>query len=246
MATLVPWFDPSGACTIAPVRLARFDLREGNVLQRLENAGVYHDRGFFGHFTGRGRVVVVVGRKSYKVDKKTHKRQFSAMIQRSQTYPVFFMRSGDRSYWRFGDRWFWDNEGLSSEQVHALLVTRDQRREASIRRAQSTVAMASVPPRTARGMIPEDIKQLVWTRDQGRCCQCGSNVELQFDHIIPWSMGGATSPENIQVLCGSCNRRKGASVVSGTINCRRAAAGRLVSGPWWCWQGALLGWLRLD
>ena len=136
------------------------------------------------------------------------------MIQRSQTYPVFFMRSGDRSYWRFGDRWFWDNEGLSSEQVHALLVTRDQRREASIRRAQSTVAMASVPPRTARGMIPEDIKQLVWTRDQGRCCQCGSNVELQFDHIIPWSMGGATSPENIQVLCGSCNRRKGASVAS--------------------------------
>jgi 5-methylcytosine-specific restriction endonuclease McrA len=158
--------------------------------------------------------VVLAGRKRFRVGTKSHKSTFSRMLQRSESYPVSFATVGERRYWRFGDRWFWDNEGLSADQVQALLVTRDQRRQASISRAQSTVAMTRAPVPAARGAIPEDMKHLVWTRDQGKCRLCGSNVELQFDHIIPWSMGGATSPENIQVLCGPCNRRKGASVAS--------------------------------
>jgi len=32
---------------------------------------------------------------------------------------------------------------------------------------------------------------------------------MQGDHIIPWSMGGQTTLENCQALCGSCNLRKG-------------------------------------
>lgn len=184
------------------------------MLQRAENVMVFHERRFLGLFTGRGHVVVVVGRKQFRVGTKSHKSEFARMFQRSFTYPVCFVVTGERKYWKFGDRWFWDNEGLSADQVHALLVTRDQRRQASISRAKSTVAMAKAPRRRGRGVIPEDVKQLVWARDQGRCRICGSNVELQFDHIIPWSMGGATSPENIQVLCGPCNRRKGASVAS--------------------------------
>ncbi len=184
------------------------------MLQRVENVMVFHERGFFGLFTGRGHIVVVVGRKQLRIGTKSHRSEFERMLQRSSTYPVCFVVTGERRYWKFGDQWFWDNEGLTSDQVHALLVTRDQRRQASISRAKSTVAMAEAPKRTRRGVIPEDVKQLVWARDQGRCRLCGSNVELQFDHIIPLSMGGATSPENIQVLCGPCNRRKGASVAS--------------------------------
>jgi hypothetical protein len=137
------------------------------------------------------------------------------MFERSDNQPAFLIAVGERRYWRFDGRWFWDNERLSADEVLALLVTRDQRRKASINRAQSIVAMAQAPaPASSRGTVPEDMKQYVWTRDQGRCRQCGSNTELQFDHIIPWSMGGATSPENLQVLCGPCNRRKGASVAS--------------------------------
>lgn len=189
------------------------------MLQRIENVSTLHERTFWGLFTGKGHVVVVVGRKRFRVMEKTHKNDFYADVARSQTYPVCFVRSGERAYWCFADRWFWDNEDLDDEQVHALIVTRDQRRQASINRAKSTVAMTEVPiTPSARGAIPEDIKQLVWTRDQGRCRLCGSNVELQFDHIIPWSMGGATSPENLQVLCGPCNRRKGASVASPSLS----------------------------
>jgi HNH endonuclease len=58
--------------------------------------------------------------------------------------------------------------------------------------------------------IPQDVKIEVAARDGGRCRQCGSNKELHFDHVIPWSKGGANTADNIQLLCGTCNRRKGA------------------------------------
>jgi HNH endonuclease len=58
--------------------------------------------------------------------------------------------------------------------------------------------------------IPQDVKIAVSVRDQGRCVQCGSAEELHYDHKIPWSKGGANTVNNIQLLCGTCNRRKGA------------------------------------
>lgn len=48
---------------------------------------------------------------------------------------------------------------------------------------------------------------------QGRVCNlCRRKIPFDLmhgDHIMPWSRGGATAPENLQVLCGSCNLRKG-------------------------------------
>lgn len=32
-----------------------------------------------------------------------------------------------------------------------------------------------------------------------------------MDHIIPWSKGGPTTLENLQLLCGPCDVAKGAS-----------------------------------
>jgi hypothetical protein len=57
---------------------------------------------------------------------------------------------------------------------------------------------------------PQDVKIAVAARDGGRCRQCGSTTDLHFDHVIPWSKGGANTVTNIQLLCGPCNRRKGA------------------------------------
>ena len=56
--------------------------------------------------------------------------------------------------------------------------------------------------------IPEDVKDAVWRRDEGKCTQCGSNENLEFDHMIPHSKGGANTKRNIQLLCESCNRKK--------------------------------------
>ncbi|MCA8913791.1 MAG: HNH endonuclease [Planctomycetes bacterium] len=56
--------------------------------------------------------------------------------------------------------------------------------------------------------IPQSVKHAVWHRDGGRCVQCGAAQHLHFDHIIPFSRGGANTVENIQLLCVSCNLAK--------------------------------------
>lgn len=185
------------------------------MLRRIENVSATWHRGFLGLFTGNGRLRVKAGRTRFVAPGKYRKEEARQKATLSQTRPESYGTVNEREYWRFEDRWYWDNDGLSSEEVYALLVTREQRRRATINRAQTIAAMADSQPSPAvRGAIPEDMKLLVWTRDEGRCRVCGANVELQYDHIIPWSKGGATSPENLQLLCGPCNRRKGASVAS--------------------------------
>lgn len=32
-----------------------------------------------------------------------------------------------------------------------------------------------------------------------------------MDHVIPWSQGGPTELDNLQLLCGPCDIAKGAS-----------------------------------
>ncbi len=65
---------------------------------------------------------------------------------------------------------------------------------------------------TSRAPIPEAVRSEVWRRDGGRRVKCSSKENLQFDHIIPVARGGATSAQNLQLLCQQCNRVKGARI----------------------------------
>jgi 5-methylcytosine-specific restriction endonuclease McrA len=56
------------------------------------------------------------------------------------------------------------------------------------------------------------VRLAVFKRDDGRCVSCGSDRELQFDHVIPVALGGASTEANLQLLCSNCNRAKGASI----------------------------------
>lgn len=47
-------------------------------------------------------------------------------------------------------------------------------------------------------------------RDGYVCVKCGALKNLSIDHIVPLSAGGGDSLENLQILCKSCNSRKGA------------------------------------
>lgn len=63
--------------------------------------------------------------------------------------------------------------------------------------------------------INVETRLFVWQRDGWKCRNCGSRSHLSFDHVIPRSWGGASTVENVQVLCRDCNLKKGASLVDG-------------------------------
>lgn len=63
------------------------------------------------------------------------------------------------------------------------------------------------PP--AREVKPSkaQINREVWRRDQARCSHCNSTYAIEKDHRSPRSLGGQDTPENLRLLCRSCNQR---------------------------------------
>jgi hypothetical protein len=60
-----------------------------------------------------------------------------------------------------------------------------------------------------RSIIPRELRRLIWHRDGGRCQICGAGrVQVQLDHIVPWSAGGADSSSNLRLLCAPCNKTR--------------------------------------
>lgn len=72
---------------------------------------------------------------------------------------------------------------------------------------------ASVSPVRGR-LIPSSVKLQVWVRDGGKCALCGSEEDLHFDHIIPYSRGGSSATaENVQILCARHNLAKSDNIL---------------------------------
>lgn len=201
------------------------------MLRRAENVSVSHRAGLF---SGKGYVTIVIGRSITQVgNRKIHANEFAQRRAEQLSFPVLWALIGDRSYFEFQGKFYWENDGLTPQQVHALLVTRHQAQQRRIERAESMVAMGDQRTPAVRGHIADDVKQFVWTRDAGRCRHCGATTELQFDHIIPVAMGGSSEPENLQILCGPCNRRKaaGLTIRSHEAGPAQARAQSLVAPP---------------
>ena len=56
-------------------------------------------------------------------------------------------------------------------------------------------------------------KRAAHERQNGICPSCGKHFdfeEMHGDHKTPWSKGGHTTPDNLQMLCRTCNLKKGA------------------------------------
>lgn len=57
--------------------------------------------------------------------------------------------------------------------------------------------------------IPKNLRLHTLNKYNNRCANCGTTRHLSIDHIIPWSLGGLTTKDNLQVLCKKCNSSKG-------------------------------------
>jgi 5-methylcytosine-specific restriction endonuclease McrA len=66
------------------------------------------------------------------------------------------------------------------------------------------------------------LRKAIYERDGKVCRFCGTEVRYfntgfkrlalphaEIDHIFPRSRGGETTPENLQLLCNTCNSQKG-------------------------------------
>lgn len=141
------------------------------------------------------------------------KEQYEEILNEGEDQAALVGERSGKRWWYFHGRVYWDNEGdLSGADVTALLYDRERKRERKLERAHAAMHVDTALTPRNREAIPQDVKTRVWQRDQGRCTQCGSQERIEFDHIVPLSMGGSSTDRNLQLLCELCNREKGASL----------------------------------
>lgn len=57
--------------------------------------------------------------------------------------------------------------------------------------------------------VPASMRHKVLSRDNRTCVYCGAKPQkLYCDHVIPYSRGGRTHPDNLAAACLSCNASK--------------------------------------
>lgn len=137
--------------------------------------------------------------------------EYARMAREQADNAVAVMHAGPRTYWWCEGRFYWEDDALGARDVYALVYERRRRAERRLERAHAVLAQGAVAePR--REPIPAEVKRAVWERDGGACVECGSAFDLQYDHVIAFSLGGASTVENLQILCAPCNRAKGAAL----------------------------------
>ena len=120
---------------------------------------------------------------------------------------------GDRTLWWSDAGIFWAGAELDAADVDLLIWDRARRLDSRLDRLRTIRARDAEVEGARRQRIPEDVRAFAWQRDAGQCTTCGADDDLQFDHVIPVAKGGGNSPDNVQVLCGDCNRAKSDSIV---------------------------------
>jgi 5-methylcytosine-specific restriction endonuclease McrA len=113
-------------------------------------------------------------------------------------------------------------EDIFAEALDVLLDQKDPER-----RLDKMQRLRRRPPRSAAGnesrRIPQWVKDEVWVRDGGRCAfaapdgaRCTESEGLEFDHIVPWALGGRShDPRNIRLLCREHNQTRARRMFGG-------------------------------
>ena len=94
------------------------------------------------------------------------------------------------------------------QRIKENILKQRELRELRKKAKEELIAEGLIENTKRREPIPQHVQDTVWRRDGGKCVKCGSQENLEFDHIIPLSKGGSNTVRNIQLLCQKCNREK--------------------------------------
>lgn len=75
-------------------------------------------------------------------------------------------------------------------------------------------------PTDRKGKRSKDIKHTLYGRQEGKCTGCLSWFpfrNMTLDHKTPRSKGGPDTDDNLQLLCGACNSKKGSRTMEELI-----------------------------
>lgn len=112
-------------------------------------------------------------------------------------------------HWVYKNRLFDEHEGCDYTPEEWKLLVREEFDKERRLFEKLHAKFSRLPNSTkSRSKIPTEVRIFVWQRDGGRCVECSSNENLEYDHIIPFAKGGANTERNLQLLCGNCNRLK--------------------------------------
>lgn len=165
------------------------------------------------HRQYRSRLERALDNGWYSSEKEEFLRQIvqdSELWEQAEDEPV---RIGNSQWlsniWCYKDTCFEANDcsGFSDEDIKLLIRDALDRERKKIEKLKLRYE-AGEPNRYRRVTIPDEVRIFVWQRDGGACVKCGSNQNLEYDHIIPASKGGSNTARNLQLLCEECNRAK--------------------------------------
>jgi len=115
----------------------------------------------------------------------------------------------DESLWLYQNSIYRAPLDLDSEEILLLIKEQELKKTKKLEKLKRVVEVSeTLDKASSRERIPEEVQMFVWRRDEGKCVKCGSQGNLEYDHIIPVSKGGANTNRNIQLLCEACNRSK--------------------------------------
>ena len=108
---------------------------------------------------------------------------------------------------------------LFFEQMNAQLLSNWANGELKKQRARD--ASQDVHKPQGRSFVAKPaVRAAVFGRDNHKCVYCGSENDLEIDHIVPLARGGENELGNLQTLCKPCNTIKNDSMEPSHVSMR--------------------------
>lgn len=135
------------------------------------------------------------------------------VIQWARTlFPTYYKGISDKQAWGILYNKYKDNTYNASdldEDIRKLILDDDVTKKSGI--IEYVLSGYKSDKVLSIRAFSESMKQKKYIEQGGICPICGEHhtyEEMEGDHITPWSEGGHTTYDNLQMLCKECNRRK--------------------------------------